>query len=114
MINLLIGLFFLVIAQIITWYGINGQFMWEWFRNNTMLASLLFGTTNCYFFILATKYSALYFDNNVWPIRILSFSVGIISFAILSSLIMNEHLTTKTIICLILSFIIMLIQVLWK
>lgn len=114
MINLLIGLFFLIIAQIITWYGTNGQFMWGWFKNNPLLASIAFGTSSCYFFILATKYSVLFFDNNVWPVRILSFCVGIISFAIMSSIIMNEHLTLKTIVCLILSFIIMLIQVLWK
>lgn len=112
--NLFIGLFFLLIAQTITWYGTNGQFLWDWFKQQTLLASVLFGTTSCYFFILATKYCSLYFDNNVWPVRILSFCIGISSFAVLSYFIMNEHLTTKTIICLILSFIIMMIQILWK
>lgn len=114
MTNLLIGMFFLLVAQVITWYGTNGQFLWQWFREHTLLASLIFGTTSCYFFILATKYCCMYFENNVWPVRILSFCVGIVSFAVLSSVITHEHLTSKTIVCLLLSFVIMLIQILWK
>lgn len=112
--NLLIGMLYLLIAQIITWYGTNGQFMWPWVKEHIYLSSMIFGATSCYFFILATEYSVKYFDNNIWPVRILSFCVGIISFAVLSSLIRGEHLTPKTIVCLLLSFLIMAIQIFWK
>ena len=112
--NLLIRLFYLLIAQVITWYGTNGQFMWPWFKEHIYLSCILFGATSCYFFIIATERCVKYFDNNVWPVRILSFCVGIVSFAILSSIIRNEHLNAKTIICLMLSFLIMGIQIFWK
>jgi hypothetical protein len=112
--NLLIGTLYLLIAQTITWYGTNGQFMWPWFKNHIYLSSILFGGTSCYFFILATEYGVKYFDNNIWPVRILSFCVGIVSFAVLSSLVRGEHMTIKTLICLALAFIIMAIQIFWK
>ena len=112
--NLLIGLGLMLVAQIITWFGTNAQFMWPWFKQHIFISSLVFGATSCYFFILATEHCILYFNNNLWPVRIISFCVGIVSFAFLSSIIMNEHLTAKTIICLLLSFLIMAIQILWK
>ena len=105
---------YLLIAQIITCYGTNGQFMRPWVKEHIYLSSMISGATSCYFFILATEYSVKYFDNNLWPVRNLSFCVGIVSFAVLSSLIRGEHLTPKTIVCLLLSFLIMAIQIFWK
>ena len=114
MINLFIGLSLLLIAQTITWFGTNGQFIYPWFKDHPFLLSVVLGTSSCYLFILATRYCSLYFNNDVWPIRILSFSVGIGSFAVLTWLLLHETLSPKTIICLGLSFVIMLIQILWK
>jgi hypothetical protein len=112
--NLIIGLSLLLVAQTITWFATNGQFLWPFFKENPLFISLTFGTFSCYLFIIASKYSSLYFNSDIWPIRILSFCIGIASFSVLTWFFLNETLSAKTIVCLALSFLIMIIQVLWK
>lgn len=114
MINLFIGLTLLLIAQTLTWFGTNGQFIYPWFKENPFLLSIIVGTSSCYLFILATKYCSIYFDNDIWPIRILSFCIGIGSFAVLTWVLLHETPSAKTITCLTLAFVITLIQILWK
>lgn len=112
--NLFIGLGLLFLAQVIVWFATNGQFIWKSFANHPFLLSLFFGTISCYIFILATKYCTLYFNYSVWPVRILSFCMGIASFTVLSWIFLHEAFNMKTAVCLILSTIIMMLQIFWK
>lgn len=114
MYNLVLGLTLLFVAQIVVWFATNIQFLSKWCNDNPFLVSVMFGTISSYLFILGTKYSALYFQNQIWPIRILSFCMGVISFTFLTSYFLNENIETKTIVCLILTAIIMCIQVFYK
>ena len=54
------------------------------------------------------------FDGVLWPGRLLGFATGIFSFAACTNIFMGEGLTNKTIISLILSLVLVLIQVFWK
>ena len=100
-----------VVGQSLVWFQLNGQFMSEWFKNNTLTLSLL-GIPISYIYIYATKYGVKAFDGLLWPQRFLGFSVGIIIFALMSHYIMNESLNIKTILSLTLSFLIILVQIL--
>ena len=110
---LLVILFFLI-GHILIWIQTNGQFLWKFFEKNPILLSFTFGGVISYFFIMATKYSYQSFDELVWPGRFIGFAVGIVSYAVLTYILLNEGVTTKTLICLVLSLLILTIQLLWK
>jgi len=106
-----IGLIF--ISQLIIWFQINGQFVWPSFSKNELLLSLI-GAPISYMLIKATKYGYLAFDGILWPQRLICFATGIILFSLCTWWFLDEGITTKTTVCLILSVVIVLIQVFWK
>ena len=53
---LCIGTFLLV--QILTWFQLNGQFIWPWFKNNVLILCL-FGLPISWLYIEATIISLL-------------------------------------------------------
>ena len=107
------GVLFYILGQILVWYQINGQFISEWINKKPLIMSL-FGIPISLVYIQATKHSVEAFDGELWPQRLIGFAVGMIVFSILTYIHLNETLTPKTIITLILSVIIVLIQVFWK
>ncbi len=111
--NFIISLLFIITAQILAYFQFQSQFFWQWAKDHPILMSLI-GIPSSLLFYYFTKYNALYFDGQTWPGRVMQFSIGILVFAVLSNLILNESLSLKTIICLILATIIVLIQVFWK
>tara|TARA_A100001201_G_scaffold141135_1_gene135814 strand:- start:789 stop:1133 length:345 start_codon:yes stop_codon:yes gene_type:complete len=112
--KLVIALILFTIGHILIWFQTNGQFLWRWFEKHPIFLSIFFGGFISYFFIFATKFSYQYFDGLLWPIKFVGFSVGIFTYAGLTYYFMNEGLTMKTLICVILASIIIGIQVLWK
>jgi len=67
-----------------------------------------------YLVILASREMVSLYNGETWPNRIIGFSIGVIVFSILAWVILKEPMTTKTMICLSLSFVILLIQLFWK
>ena len=101
------------IAHLMTWFQLNGQFVWTWFKEHPLILCL-FGLPVSYLYILATKYSFDAFNELLWPGRLVGFAVGIISFAFLTNIFLGESINSKTIISLVLAIILVLIQVFWK
>jgi hypothetical protein len=67
-----------------------------------------------YFVILASREMVSLYGGETWPNRIIGFSIGVIVFSVMAWFILKEPMTTKTLICLSLSFIILLIQLFWR
>jgi len=103
----------IVIAQLLAYLQTQSQFFWTWAKEHPLLMSIT-GIPISILLIYFTKYCALAFDGQVWPGRLIGFAVGAIVFAFMSNLIMNEPFSAKTIVCLCLSALILLVQVLWK
>ena len=112
--KLLVSVFLFLIGQILIWFQTNGQFLWKWFAENTLVLSLVGGTTISYTFILGTKYAVEHFDGLLWPGRFLGFALGISSYAILTWYFMGEGITLKTLTSLILATGIICVQLFWK
>lgn len=110
---LLLGMLILFITQALAFVQTNGQFLWPWFAKNTLVVALVMGSTIGFGFIISTGYITQYFDT-IWPARILSFSLGVLSFTFLAWWLKGEALTMKTIVCLILALSITLIQIFWN
>ena len=111
--NLIISLFLILIAQTLTYLQLQCQFFWTWAKEHPIIISL-FGAPISLLFIYFTKYCASAFDGQVWPGRLIGFSMGAIVFAILSYYIMNEPFTLKTSICLFLALLILIVQIFFK
>lgn len=102
-------IFILFSTQIVVWYQLNGQLVWKWFRDNPFYVSLL-GIPISYFLLHTTRIGFPAFGNQIWPIRLLGFATGMISFPIITYLMLGEGLTLKTIISILLSIVIMILQ----
>mgnify|MGYP003144921979 CR=1 FL=1 len=111
--SLILGVFIFMLAHILTWFQLNGQFIWKSFKDNSMLLSII-GIPMSYLFILGTKYTVESFGGLLWPSRFIGFGIGIVIYALMVSWLFGEGFTTKTIVSIAISLILISIQVLWK
>jgi hypothetical protein len=79
-----------------------------------MWFGILMGMPISYLFMLSVKYLVTAYDGQIWPSRLIGFGIGVTVFTGMSFLMFNEHLTSKTLTCLGLGVIIILIQIFWK
>jgi len=100
-------------SQAFTFYQLQGHLWSKWIKNNPFLMTLM-GVPVGYMVILASREMVSLYNGETWPNRIIGFSIGVIVFSIMAWLILEEPMTTKTLICLSLSFVILLIQLFWK
>jgi len=111
--KLIIGIFFGIIAQIVVFFQLQGSLKYDWFKNNYWLVVLL-GIPASMFFMYSVKNMVIAYNGQTWPSRLIGFSIGSIVFTYFSLSLFNEPLTTKTLICLFLSFTILGIQLFVK
>ena len=107
---ILITILIFFLNNIIIWYQLNGQLVWEFWRTwKGITLSLLMGIPITALFWLATKIGYDGFGN-LWAVRLLGFATSMISFPIMTWLYLGEMLTLKTIISIFLAIAIMLLQ----
>lgn len=110
---ILISVFWFFLGHVAVWFQLNGQFKWEWFKENTLLLALC-GVPISFLYIWGTKYAVQGFEGLLWPGRFLGFSIGMVVYAIFTSWIFNEGITMKTAVSLSLCLLLITIQVFWK
>jgi len=111
--KLLLGILLFLLAHIIVFFQLNGQFKWEWFSKHEWVLALM-GIPISFLYIWATKSTVSGLDGLLWPARFIGFGVGMIVYAGLVSYYFNEGITLKTFISLLLAITLVFIQVLWK
>lgn len=111
--KIVFGVLLFLLAHIVTWFQMNGQFMWGWFKDNTLILAI-FGIPISYLYILGTKYTVEHFEGVLWPTRFIGFGVGIVVYAVLVGIFFKEGINLKTFVSLLLSFTLILIQLFWK
>ena len=107
------GILWGLFAQMLTFYQLQGQFIWEFNKRYPWLIICL-GIPISFMFTQSVKAFVEAFGGQIWPSRLIGFGIGAIVFAFMSVLIFKEALTLKTITCLFLGLCIILIQILWK
>jgi len=113
--DLVIGAGMFLIAHILTFYQLNGQFLksTDWFRKNEIIVAA-FGMILSFFYIWGTKYTVAGVGGLLWPARFIGFGVGMIIYAMGVSHYFNEGISLKTLVSLGLALALICIQVLWK
>jgi len=97
-------------AHVFGWFQLNSQFLSEWWKDRFIVAAIVFGMPTGILFWHAWKHATEQFGS-VWSARFMGSSIGIITFAILSWMLLGESIfTTKTLVCLVLAIIIIFIQ----
>ena len=110
---LLVGMIFGFLAQVATFFQLQGPMKYEWFKNHYWI-TVLMGIPISMLFMYSVKNMVIAFDGQMWPSRLIGFSIGAVVFSLLSWTIFNEPLTTKTIVCLGLAVMILMVQLFWK
>ena len=111
--DLIIGILYGIVAQILTFLQLQGNIKWGFLQKYPIL-TLLSAVPLSYMFLKSVEHIVKSFNGEIWPSRLIGFSIGIIVFALMSYLIFKEPITLKTVICLILGMIILGIQILWR
>ena len=106
--EILITIVILFLVNIVIWFQLNAQLKWEWFKDHYWLMSLL-GVPISYALLYSTKYGYMGFGE-LWPIRLIGFAVGMMTFPIITYMVLGEGITLKTAISIILAGVIMLFQ----
>ncbi len=110
--KLVYALLLSAVAQVISFIQLQGQMAWKFPREHPLVMMLL-GLPISYVFIKTTRIYNDYFQAN-WPGRLIGFGTGVIIFIIMSWFVFKEHPTPKTLTCLGLAFIIVILQIFWK
>jgi hypothetical protein len=111
--KLLIGFTLGLLAQTLTFIQLQGQFKFSWMKENSFIVALM-GIPISLLYLGSVKYLVDYFGGELWPSRLMGFSIGAIVFSYMAHFWFQEPFTLKTGICLFLAFCIMLIQLFWK
>ena len=109
---MLYTIFLFVVANIIIWYQLNSQLVWEWAKGTkSMWIMSLLGIPISLLFWLCTKWGYLGFGN-LWAVRWLAFGSSMLVFPLMTYFYLGEVITLKTLISIILALIIMILQLL--
>ena len=109
---MLYTIFLFVIANIIIWYQLNSQLVWEWAKGaKSMWIMSLLGIPISLLLWYCTKIGYIGFGN-LWAVRFMGFATSMLVFPIMTYFYLGEPMTLKVIVTLILALIIMLLQLL--
>ena len=112
MIKILFTIFLFIITNIIIWYQLNSQLVWEWAKGTkSMWIMSLLGIPISLLLWYCTKIGYTGFGN-LWAVRFMGFATSMMVFPIMTYFYLGEPMTLKVIVTLILAIIIMLLQLL--
>ena len=112
--KLLFGIFLFVLMHIGVWWGTNAQFIEGFSRSKAFIISMALSIpiTLLAFHGSRMVYEAL--NESAWASRFVGFGVSYLVFPILTWIWLGESmLTTKTLVCIALSCMILGVQIFW-
>jgi len=105
--KLLLALAASLIGHVIAWFHMQGQFKWEWAKSIWWV--FFGGIPISFLFYYGTRWYYEYFGY-YWAVRPIGFGMATIVFSILTWAVLGELPDTKTVICVVLAVIIIILQ----
>ena len=107
------GCVLLFVAQASVWFQMYGPLKIDWLKGNYWF---IYGSAIpiSFLFVQGIRLCVTGFGGDMYPGRFLTFTLGVVSFAILTWYFNGEGINMKTAVSLLLSLGIILIQILWK
>jgi hypothetical protein len=107
---ILISTFVFIFSQILIWYQLNSQLVWEWAKGyKSMIWMSLLGIPISMLMWYCTKWGYIGFGS-LWAVRFMGFATSMMVFPIMTYFYLGEPMTFKVIATLILALIIMILQ----
>jgi len=101
-----------LLNNVLIWYQLNSQLVWDWAKGTkSMWIMSLMGIPISLLFWYATKIGYEGFGN-LWAVRFMGFATSMLTFPVMTWLYLGETITLKTLVTILLAFIIMLLQLL--
>lgn len=107
------GIIYGFIAQILTFLQLQGTLKFGWYQKHAWII-LISSIPLTWLYYHSIQSLVKGFAGEMWPSRLIGFGVGIIVFTFMSYYMFKEPITTKTLVCLGLGTLIILIQIFWK
>jgi hypothetical protein len=107
------GCIYGTLAQVITFLQLQGNVKYGWFAKYPILI-LATSIPISWMFIRSVECFVEAYGGEIWPSRLIGFGIGIIVFSLMSYFLFKEPFTVKTVVCLFLAILIILVQVFWK
>jgi hypothetical protein len=111
--HFVLGVLYGIIGQVISFIQLQAGIKWGW-TDKFGWALMFLGLPISWSFMKSVHHFIQAFNGEIYPSRILGFAVGIVVFGVMGWVLFKEGITPKTAVCLLLSLVIILIQVLWK
>ena len=109
---ILITIALFLLNNVLIWYQLNSQLVWDWAKGTkSMWIMSLLGIPISLLFWYATKVGYEGFGN-LWAVRFMGFATSMLTFPVMTWLYLGETITLKTLVTILLAFIIMLLQLL--
>tara|TARA_Y100001963_G_C6679956_1_gene399360 strand:- start:540 stop:884 length:345 start_codon:yes stop_codon:yes gene_type:complete len=109
---ILITTFVFIISQILIWYQLNSQLVWDWAKGSkSMWIMSLLGIPISLLMWYCTKWGYEGFGN-LWAVRFMGFATSMMTFPVMTWLYLGEPMTLKVWITLLLALVIMILQLL--
>lgn len=107
------GIILFTIGQALIWYQTNSQFFNEWAKNRPWIMATM-GLPISYILIYASRYTVEGFNGLLWPTKFIGFATGVVTMGIFTWIHLGEGINLKTGVTLLLCFLILVIQLIWK
>jgi hypothetical protein len=111
--KILLATLFMTLGQIIAFIQLQASVKYGW-AEKYLWVLIISGIPISYLYVKSVKLYIEGFGGQIWPSRLIGFALGIVVFTILSSVLFQENMNLKTVVCLVLAFIIVAIQIFWK
>ena len=112
--DMTIAMCLFVAGHVLAWFTHNSQFVWEYWADKPILANILFGVPCGLLFWYGTRYAVAASDM-LWTSRFVAFSLSYVTFPLMTWWFMGESMfTTKTLLCTLLAFMIIFVQIFVK
>jgi hypothetical protein len=110
--NYLVYFILMIFSSIIIWGQTVAPIRFATFLDKYTFLVYMLSLVTGILYVEATKIGASIF-NDAWTLRIIAFSVNTVIFAIMTHFLIQPQITTKNLICIFLSVLIILVQWLW-
>lgn len=112
--KIIIAFAFFLLGQTLTWFQVFGQIRWPSLMKGYIWVPLLTSLPITLIFMYGTQFAKEGFEGEAWPIRMLTFSAGMVVFAIFTSIILGQPFNLKAGVSLSLALLLVLVQIIWK
>mgnify|MGYP003642254099 FL=1 len=112
--DLFFALSFFLIGHILAWYSTNLQFISEWWKERSLLLCLLISIPCSLSWFYGSRLM-MEWTPQLWTARLTAFALSYLTFPLMTWYYLSESpFTPKTLICSLLAFTIVMVQIFIK